>query len=86
MNKQVAGDRRMVDRRSDVEIIRALREYLEKTKQKTYYKSHFREVDVNPDTALKWFKVIEEIQKTFPPIKVTEKERNAFIDVEWREN
>lgn len=83
MDNEVAGERKVVDRRSDIEIIRALREFLEKTKKETYYKSHFREVDVNPDTALKWFQVIEEIQTTFPPIKVTIKERNAFIDVEW---
>lgn len=76
----------MVDKRTDEDILQALLDYLQKTKQKTYYKSSFREINISPHTALKWFKVIEEIQTNFPFIKVTEKERNAFIDVEWEKH
>ena len=66
-------------RKTKMEILETIREFLDERGSKPFYKSDLREKGIDPKTAEDFFKVIQFCQKELPRIKITEMRGNFVV-------
>jgi hypothetical protein len=60
------------DRRTKMEILGAIRDFIEEAGGKPFHKSDLREKGIDPRTAEEFFRIIQYCQKEIPRIKLME--------------
>ncbi|NHI84112.1 MAG: hypothetical protein EAX81_07400 [Candidatus Thorarchaeota archaeon] len=66
-------------RKTKMEILEAIKEFLDERGSKPFYKSDLREKGIDPKTAEDFFKIIRFCQKQLPRIKITEMRGNFVV-------
>jgi len=73
----------MPDRRSEMDLLRTFKAFLDQSTEKEFYKSDLRHPpwNINPDTVEKLAKLIAFCQHELPPLEVLTIKRNVFIRI-----
>ncbi len=68
-------------RKTQMEIVVRIGEFIKTSGKEQFFKSDFREVGVQPDTAGDWCEIIHYCQTKIPPIRIMKLGRNVIIEV-----
>ncbi|MFX0173147.1 MAG: hypothetical protein ACFE9L_14715 [Candidatus Hodarchaeota archaeon] len=69
-------------KRTNMEIIKDIHEFILTSGKKKFFKSDLRDKNIEPGTAADWFRIIEFIQNNFPKIRITEHRKTMIIEIE----
>ena len=71
--------KRKRDRKTKMEILMNIQEFLNESEGKPFYKSDLREKGIDPRTAEEFFRIIDFCQREVPRIRITELGGNFIV-------